>query len=89
MTMDRIFWTICFPCGLAATLLAFWIFARMKRVGYERRLFCVRSDLNLYRSYWHIAPEKHWSRAPIIGMGVLVVIAIAALVFGFLFAGNV
>jgi hypothetical protein len=88
MTIDRVFWSVCIPCGAIATALGFWIFARMERIGFERKLLSFKSDVSLYRLYWQKAPGNGWSRAPLIAMGVLFGITVIALLLASLFLGN-
>ena len=89
MTVDRIFWSVCIPCGAVANILAFWIFARTERLGFDRPIWSVWGDLGLYRIYWQKAPENGWSRTPLVAMGLLLGVALSALLVAFLFVSNV
>lgn len=62
---------ICFSVAMLfgglANGCAFFVFSRMKRLGRKVghwRWF--QEDLALYREYWNLAPERNWSRAPLI-----------------------
>jgi hypothetical protein len=55
-------------CGGFANSLAFHILDRMDEAGYEVgywRWFW--QDLKIYSEYWHIAPQKGWSRFALAG----------------------
>jgi hypothetical protein len=80
MSIDRTFWTVCISCAAIANVLAFWIFARMAKLGLERHVWSVWSDVRLYRLYWQKAPENGWSRAPLVTMGVLIAVAVSVFV---------
>lgn len=84
MSVERIFWTVCIPCAAIANVLAFWIFARMGKLGFERGIWNW-GDLRLYRLYWDKAPENRWSRTPLVAMGALMAVTICALFLAALF----
>ncbi len=79
MSIDGVFWIVCIPCAAIANVLAFWIFARMSTLGFERDVWSVWTDVRLYTLYWQKAPENGWSRSPLVTMGVLISIAVSAL----------
>ena len=49
----------------------------------------VRAILGLYRIYWQKAPENGSSRTPLVAMGLLLGVALSALLVAFLFVRNV
>ena len=77
MNFDQIFWFVSIPCVAVANVFAFWIFARLRQLGFERKWW--RPDFELYLLYWKLAPVNGWSRAPLIAAGSLFVGGIAAL----------
>ena len=46
--------------------LAFVVFGRMRSLGHRIGVWRTYSDWILYREYRRIAPERNWSRVPII-----------------------
>jgi hypothetical protein len=46
--------------------LAFFVLGRMRSLGRRVGIWRTHNDWVLYRDYWRIAPERNWSRAPII-----------------------
>lgn len=66
------------PCAGVATVLAFWIFARLDSVGHPRHWWR-NEDLRLYRLYWKLAPEHDWSRVPLVAAAISFLIAGVAL----------
>jgi len=74
MSLNSIFFAVTIPCGAIASGLFFWILARMHRLGHQRSGWPGR-DFRLYAIYWHIAPEKGWSRW-------LLIAAVAFFLFG-------
>jgi hypothetical protein len=49
-----------------ANVVAFRILGRMKAAGYEVGFWRMSRDYRLYSDYWRIAPERGWSRAPLV-----------------------
>jgi hypothetical protein len=72
------FWRVSIPCAAIANVLAFWVFARLKSVGYKRRWWKME-DFKLYETYWRIAPEHSWSRLPLIAAVGIFLLGVAAL----------
>jgi len=46
--------------------IAFLVLSRMRSLGLRIGVWRSHKDWALYRQYWRIAPERNWSRAPII-----------------------
>jgi len=51
--------------GALANGLAFLVLGRMRLLGHRVGLWRTHRDWALYREYWRVAPERNWSRAPI------------------------
>ncbi len=63
-----------------ANYLAFTVLHRMQSAGVQVGLWRGRNDFRLYGDYWRIAPERGWSRLPIIGLVVSFLLAACFLV---------
>lgn len=61
--------------GGVANGLAFSALHRMQSVGYSVGLWRTWKDFRLYSEYWRIAPEKKWSRLPMVGFVVSFILA--------------
>jgi hypothetical protein len=46
--------------------LAFFVLGRMRSLGHRVGIWRTSKDWALYREYWRVAPERDWSRAPIV-----------------------
>jgi hypothetical protein len=51
----------------ASGALEFLVLRRMANAGYEVGFWRTLKDFKLHSEYWRIAPEKKWSRAPLVG----------------------
>jgi hypothetical protein len=87
MSIDAIFWAVTVPCGAIANGLAFWIFARLRKIGITRRWW-KGEDFRLYGIYWRVAAEHGWSRWPLVAAGGLFAVGCAALLLAALFLPN-
>jgi len=72
------FWTISIPCAAVASVLLFWIFARLRTLGFERQWWKMQ-DFKLYATYWRLAPGQGWSRLPLIAAFALFALACVTL----------
>ncbi len=62
--------------GGAANGFAFLVLHRMESAGYVVGMWrTALKDFRLYSKYWRIAPQKRWSRLPIIAMFLSFVLA--------------
>jgi hypothetical protein len=73
--------TVSMMFGALANVCAFFILARMRSLGFSVGIWrWPRKDWLLYRGYWNIAPNKDWSRLPII-LGLVSFALAAAFLF--------
>ena len=56
--------------GALANGLFFLVLNRMSSIGHRVGVWRTHRDWVLYREYWRVAPQRNWSRAPIL-MGIL------------------
>jgi hypothetical protein len=77
-----LFWTVSIPCAAVANVLAIWIFARLKTLGFERRWW-KQQDFFLYATYWRLAPKQGWSRLPLIAGAALFAVAVVVAIISF------
>ncbi|HVO79697.1 MAG TPA: hypothetical protein VMT28_03140 [Terriglobales bacterium] len=62
--------------GGVANGQAFLVLHRMQSTGYPVGLWRTSlKDLRLYREYWRIAPEKGWSRLPMVAFTLSFILA--------------
>jgi hypothetical protein len=62
-----IYFAIAMLFGGLANACSFFVLGRMRSLG--RNVGAWRwphKDIALYRDYWNLAPERNWSRAPLI-----------------------
>ena len=59
------FFVAAMVLGALANGLAFFVLGRMRSLGHRIGIWRTHRDWGLYREYWRVAPERNWSRAPI------------------------
>ena len=70
--------------GGLANYFAFTVLHHMASAGYKVGTWRTYKDFGLYSEYWNIAPQKQWSRLPIVGF-VLCFCLAACFLFSTLF----
>jgi hypothetical protein len=63
-----------------ANSFAFQVLDRLESAGYNVGLWRTPKDLRLYSEYWRMAPERRWSRIPIVAAAVSFAIAVVLLI---------
>lgn len=64
------FFALAVVFAALANGLAFLVLGRMRSLGHRVGVWRTHRDWAIYREYWRVAPERHWSRASI-AMGIL------------------
>ncbi len=65
------FFAVAMIFGALTNLCAFFVLYRMRSLGFSVGIWrSARKDFQIYSGYWNIAPNRGWSRLPVIVMPV-------------------